>query len=454
MLPYAGNGGYDVTNYRLDLAVDMASGFMEGVASIEAVALIDLSQFNLDLVGMDVGAVSVSTSGWEEDVSTTRERRELVIDNVQVIPRGTAFSVTVAYSGSPAPLPAEAGPFDPGWIGSSSQVFVYSEPDGAAGWFPSNDHPIDRAPLEISVTVDSGWDVVSGGSLVEIAAVGDGTVRHTWRMRDPVAPYLVPLAIGRFDSRTEPDQGRSITTWFPEGIDTALLEPFRLQGEMIDLFEARFGPYPMESVGALVVESDFRAALETQTLPTYTTASLVWGEVVVAHELSHQWFGNSVALEQWDDIWLNEGFATMAQWLWLEHRHGIDVYDAEVAKAFSTISGLALTESGTPAQEAGRRAQDAFPPPDHPRKGDLFNGSVYLRGGLALVALRDLVGDDAFFTFIGDYVSEVSGRTVSTESFIDLVDAGLGGDAAGLVASWVSDRQVPDLASRGLVAPR
>ncbi|MDH3517408.1 MAG: M1 family peptidase, partial [Acidimicrobiia bacterium] len=106
MLPYAGNGGYDVTNYRLDLAVDMASGFMEGVASIEAVALIDLSQFNLDLVGMDVGAVSVSTSGWEEDVSTTRERRELVIDNVQVIPRGTAFSVTVAYSGSPAPLPA------------------------------------------------------------------------------------------------------------------------------------------------------------------------------------------------------------------------------------------------------------------------------------------------------------------------------------------------------------
>ncbi len=453
MLPYAGNGGYDVTGYRLDIQVDMDSGAVVALAEVDALALVDLTQFNLDLVGLTVEEVTVSTAEWEESVRFSRERRELVVDPAEVIGAGTEFAVAIRYNGVPSPVARTAGPFDAGWNWTPDLVFVFSEPDGAAGWFPSNDHPTDRAPVELSVTVPGGWDVVSGGSLVAVEAVDQGLFRHTWHMRDPVAPYLVPLAIGRFDSRQEPGDSISITTWFPDDWEGATLEPFALQAEMISFFESRFGEYPFESAGALIVDSDFRAALETQTIPTYTTASLLLGEQLVAHELAHQWFGNAVALGQWDDIWLNEGFATMAQWLWQEHRYGVDVYDGQVVNAHSIISGARLVEEGVDAEEAVRRAANAFPPPDFPRLGDLFNASVYLRGGLALVALRDRVGDDRFFDFVRTYVRAGSGGAVTTEWFLDLVEAELGTGAAKTVSTWVTAPRIPDLPERGLFSP-
>ncbi len=377
----------------------------------------------------------------------------MIIDPKEVIPAGTVFEAEVGYSGIPGPVPQDAGPFPPGWFASADQVFVFSQPDGAAGWFPANDHPVDRATFTLTVTVAEGWEVVSGGTLESTVALEDGLVRYTWVMSDPVAAYLVPLGIGRFDSRDDSEGDLPITTWFPEGWTGATLEMFEKQAEMIAFFEEVFGPYPFESAGALIVDSDFRGALETQTIPTYSTISLAFGEAIVAHELAHQWFGNSIVLAQWDDIWLNEGFATFAQWLWLEHSHGTDVYDGEVANAHRTISGAMFVENGMPVDEAPAAAIRAFPPPDFPRQGDMFNTSVYLRGGLTLVALRDTVGDDVFFDFLAAYARAGTGQPVTTEWFMEFLAAELGPAAADLVRSWISEPQVPDLADRGLSSP-
>ncbi len=193
--------------------------------------------------------------------------------------------------------------------------------------------------------------------------------------------------------------------------------------------------------------------METQTIPTYTATSVRWGEVVIAHELAHQWFGNSIALEQWDDIWLNEGLATFAHWLWLEESRGADRYRAEVERAYRTLSGLDLVENGVAPAEAADRVADAFPPPDEPRATDLFNRSVYERGGLALVALRESVGDERLFELLRTYAERFGGRTVSTGDFIDLVGEMLGSEAVALVTSWATDVAMPPLPERGLTPP-
>jgi len=333
-------------------------------------------------------------------------------------------------------------------------VFVFSEPDGAEGWFPSNDHPLDRATVRIAATVPAGMTVVSGGDGTS-SQNPDGTSTFVWMMSDPVAPYLVPLAIGVFDSRAEAPAGPvPITTWYPAGMAGPELAPFTRQAGIIELLSAWFGPYPFGSAGALIVEDPaLPAALETQTLPTYATASLVLGTEVIAHELTHQWFGDDVALARWSDIWLNEGFATFGQWLWVEHDTGPAGYDVRVREAYMQMSGLAAVANGMDPAEAAARARTAFPPPASPRGSDLFNPSVYLRGGLALVALRDQVGDTTMRRIMGTYASAFAGEAVTTDDFLGVVDDVAGSRAVRLVRSWIYDRAIPAMPERGLAPP-
>jgi aminopeptidase N len=312
-------------------------------------------------------------------------------------------------------------PFPTGWqFGDEGSVFVFSEPDGASGVFPANDHPSDRADVILVVRVPEEHVVVSGGRAHPVEIVDDLRV---FRFEIPaVAPYLVPLAIGDFEA-VETEDG--VRTWMGNG---APLPPgFERQGEILTALEADLGPYPFDQSGAVVVDSDFPAALETQTLSTYTTASAAWGTAVIAHELAHQWFGNHISLAQWDDIWLNEGPATFMTWRWIEIDRGRDAYEAEVRRAWEAMSIAQL------------------PPPDHPPGQDLFNASVYQRGGLAFVALREFVGDDEFFDFLRAYVAAFSGKTVTTEAFLTFVLIVLGPDAEALVTDWIRADTMPEL---------
>jgi aminopeptidase N len=328
--------------------------------------------------------------------------------------------------------------------------YLFSQPDGAQSLFPVNDHPADRADVELSVHVPSGIEAISGGELVSESS--DGSLDTVvWHMTG-VAPYLIPLAVGEFTLVSDRIvDGVRYDIWASDRlVDSATLEVFDAQPGIIAFFEERFGPYPYGRAGALVVDDDLGAALETQTIPTYTARSSGWGEVVIAHELAHQWFGDAILLEQWDDIWLNEGFATFAHWLWIEERFGTAAYSREVRDAYGVFSGTDLVDDGVEPAVASRRVRDAFPPPDDPRASDLFNASVYGRAGLGLVALRDMVGDERLFDFIQEYVLRFTGDTISTGQFIELVAEQLGVDAADLVQAWVTDPAIPAMSERGL----
>ena len=417
MFPELGNEGYDVASYDIRLTLDPGLTRVQGEVTIAAVATQSLRSFVVDFVGHRVTSVVVDGT----EAAHSRDPRDMRVTPAEVIPLGDEFTVTVTYDGVLAPVTLTDFPFPTGWqTGDTGSVFLFSEPDGASGVFPANDHPRDRADVALEVTVPAEYVVVSGGETRPADVAGE---QRIFRFEIPaVAPYLVPLAIGEFDA-VESDDG--IVTWMGNG---APLPPgFDRQADILEALEADLGPYPFAHSGALVVDSDLPAALETQTLSTYSTASAAWGTPVIAHELAHQWFGNDISLAQWDDIWLNEGPATFMTWRWIEIDRGRDAYEAEVRRAWEAMSVAEL------------------PPPDDPPGQDLFNAAVYQRGGLAFVALREFVGDDEFFDFLRAYVATFSGETVTTEAFLTFVLVVLGPDAEALVTEWIRAEEMPDL---------
>ena len=202
------------------------------------------------------------------------------------------------------------------------------------------------------------------------------------------------------------------------------------QGEMIRFFAELFGPYPFAAYGIAVVDS-FEAALENQTLSIFGRGFVDNSqlfETVLVHELAHQWFGNSVTLADWGDIWLNEGFATYSEWLWLEHTRG-------AVAATATIEG---------ARGQMARGPD-LPPPGNPPANDLFNASVYVRGALVLHALRTEVGDDLFFQILRRYADTYRGATATTDEFMEVAETVSGQELNDLFELWLFADTVPAL---------
>ncbi len=166
-------------------------------------------------------------------------------------------------------------------------------------------------------------------------------------------------------------------------------DAFSRTGEVIDYFAGLFGPYPFAAYGVVVPDGETGAAMENQTLSLFgrdvvekRMSDPIAGPIFLSHELAHQWFGDSVTIEQWDDIWLNEGFATYASWLWLEHDQGRRALEDQVKLSQQQLS------------------KSVEPPPGTPGAGDMFGTSVYRRGGLTLHALRLTVGDETFFRIL------------------------------------------------------
>jgi len=217
---------------------------------------------------------------------------------------------------------------------------VAGEPYSASSWYPVNEHPLDKATYTLRITVDAEFVVGANGVLQDELTNDDGTVTYIWESADPMASYLVTLAIGDFEiDRGESESGVPVRNYFAVGLPQDTIEPFELQPAMIDYFESVFGPYPFEVYGSVVHDFPIGFALETQTLSTFGRAFT--GEGVVAHELAHQWFGNSVSLSQWQDIWLNEGFATYSEVLWIEHSQGTAAARARISALYGNMAQAA-----------------------------------------------------------------------------------------------------------------
>jgi aminopeptidase N len=445
--PSAGNGGYDVASYELDLDLSVATGALTGRAVIEAIALDTLSSFNLDLQKLDVSAVAVDG----KEASFRQEEGELIV--TADVRRGERFTVVVAYAGVAGQVTPSATRIPNGWIRSADGLFTVNEPDGAPTWYPVNNHPSDKATYSVSVTVDDPYLAISNGRLVDQRSAG-GTTTYVYEMGDPMASYVTVVAVGLYQEVDDGDaNGVPIRNYFSPGIAAAQRTYFDDQDEMIGFYSNLFGPYPFDSYGAVVVDAELAAALETQAMSTFGRGVLRLGEAVVAHEVAHQWFGNSITPASWRDIWLNEGFATYAEWLWGSRDSGPDGLDSLVEEAYRTVSGWSFVDDGISSEAALALAAEQYPPPGEPPLDNIFNRSVYLRGALTLHALRLEVGDDTFFETVRAYVAAFAYGNATTEALVEIAEEVSGKDLDRLFTAWLYDPKVPVLPQLGLAPP-
>ncbi|MBZ0306854.1 MAG: M1 family metallopeptidase, partial [Anaerolineae bacterium] len=343
--PNLGNGGYDALHYTLDVTFDMETNFIEGITTLEAAATEDLSSFNLDFLGMDISEITVNGAAAE----FTRDDAELIITPAEPLAADSEFTVTVAYSGVPGEdLPAGLAEFSQGWQHYVNKVFVAGEPTEASTWYPVNEHPSDKATYTLRVTVDEPYSVAANGLQTDMIEVDEDTNTYVFEPEHPMASYLVTVNIARFDYETQegPD-GILIRNYFESSINQQSLVAFKKTPEMMEVFIEKYGPYPFETYGVMVINLPLGFALETQTLSVFGASFA--GEGVVAHELSHQWFGNSVTPLRWQDIWLNEGFANFSEIVWIEHSEGVAAATAQIR---SQYSGLVLVSALPPLSKA------------------------------------------------------------------------------------------------------
>jgi aminopeptidase N len=424
--PLLGNGGYDVTHYDLDLSWQPEVGGIAGTATIEARATQDLSSFNVDLLA-DVEVDEVTVDG-AEATAERRDDHEVTITPTGTIADGAEFTAVVGYGGVAqavdGPIPGLGG-----WITDGREVYVASEPDGAAGFFPGNDHPSDKATYTLHVTAPDDLTVVANG--VATGTDEDPAERtKTWHfdMADPMASYLVQIGIGNLtvEESASPDGVPIRNAVDGDVSEQAVAAQHARTGEMIDYFAGRFGPYPFANYGVLVVDDAIGFALETQTLSLFPAGA---DEETVAHELAHQWFGDDVSPARWKDVWLNEGFATYASWLWLSEGSGGDTDIDDLAEGATGIGD----ELDLPPAEPGG--------PDN-----LFSSSVYYRGALTLHVLRDTMGDDAFFELLRTWVDRYGGASATTAEFEELAGDIAGTDLTALFDAWLRSDELPRLA--------
>lgn len=423
--PSLGNSGYDVDHYTLELTYEPTNGLLDAVATVEAYATIALDSFNLDFGTLLVSDVTVNG----EPATSSQQDGELIITPRQPIGINTEFVVEVAYSGAPRGEPTSAIAFPVGWrITPGGQSFTIGEPDGAHRWFPVNDHPRDKATYTFRITVPNGTFAAANGTL-ESTTVGAELTTFVWQSTDLLASYLVTVVTGDFIvSEHESVKGIELRDVLPADMNESRPMVLTRHGEMIEYFTDLFGPYPFEAYGVAVVDG-FETALETQTL-TLMDRRLLDSRVtesVLVHELAHQWFGNNVSPASWQDIWLNEGFATYAEALWDERTVGVAAVDTRFDALRDT---------------ANQARQD---PPGSPRPDDLFNPGVYTRGALTLHALRRQVGDNTFFSILREYQDRFGGSVASTDQFIDLASEISGQSMRPLLESFLYGDEVPKL---------
>ncbi len=425
--PYvAGHGDltYDVSHYDLRLTYDVRSNHLDGDAELSVVALEPLDRFSIDLQGLTVSKLSVDGVAARHHV----RRRHVEVRTDRVLEAGEALTVRVRYSGTPGPVSAPSLG-RAGWEELSDGVIVAGQPHGAPSWFPCNDRPSSKATYRLAVTAPHGYHVVANGLLTQRKR-RSSTTRWTYEQDQPMAPYLATVQIGDYEVLDLGDSPVPVSLVIPRRLLGRHEGAFADQVAMLETFSRLFGDYPFDCYTVVVTDDDLEIPLESQGLSTFGANHLTadWDTVrLVAHELSHQWFGNSLTAGAWRDIWLHEGFACYAEWLWSEHSGG-PAADAHARQQWTRLAAL---------------DQDLLLADPGPEL--MFDDRVYKRGALLLHALRTTVGDDAFFDLLRAWTSQHTHGTVSTEMFVSLAERETGRSLGPLFTAWLREEELPPL---------
>ncbi|WP_409183584.1 M1 family metallopeptidase [Amycolatopsis sp. VS8301801F10] len=433
--PNAGNGGTDVQHYDIRVSYQPETDVLSGTTTLLLTATQDLSRFDLDFA---LKASKVLVNNRPAQFTNSNGDGELVITPAQPLLKGQSATVVVSYSDSPST--EKVGGLNT-WKKGAFGALGIDEPQSSQWWFPANDHPTDKATYDVSIEAPDGLAAISNGTLVKKTKKRPGWTRWNWRSTKPQATYLTSFIVGKYDvvQSTTPDGKPFVTAYgadLGDSLDAAKASVERTP-EVDEFLATQFGPYPFEAEGG-VVTSGITFSLENQTRPTYGARNFAAGSntTLIAHENAHQWFGDNVSLGKWSDIWLNEGFASYAEYLWSEHQG-----------------------EGT-AAELAQYAYDSYAAdnpfwqvlPGDPGEPKQFDRAVYDRGAMAVQALRTKVGDQAFFSILQQWQAAKSGKDAVIPEFVALAEKVSGKPLQELFQTWLFTKGKPAVGPNGTVA--
>lgn len=421
--PYDGNGGTDALHYDVRVFYNFDESVLAGRTIVTMRATQDLSSFSLDLL---LPASSVKVNGRAARFSRPNHH-ELKVVPATPLASGAKFKVDVSYRGRPGPI-SYAG--ERNWLANRHEVVTMNQPHMSPWWFPANDHPSDKATFDVRVNVPRSKEVISNGTRISRTTTATRATTR-WRSYDPMATYLAFFAAGDFVV----EKGRSTSgIAYYNAVSARLgtternrsLRTLRRTAGITDWLQSRLGPYPFSSTGGVVTSLNVGFALENQTRPTY--GAWIYPGVVV-HEVAHQWFGDSVAVDRWRDIWLNEGFATYAEAYYAASHGGPSIetwlnrmYDDACQTPFSRFWTLDL---------------------DDPGAAHIFDGAVYDRGAMVLGALRNRVGAVGMRDLLRAWVAEHRDQNASVADFEAFAEAETGEELTAFFQAWLRGGKAP-----------
>ncbi|MGE2737322.1 M1 family metallopeptidase [Mycolicibacterium vaccae] len=425
-LPGTGNFGYRASRYDLDLDYKVASNRLGATATITAVTLAQLRSFTLDLSG--VLTVSKVTVNGEKPAQFRTAGNKLHITLADNLPAGAAMTIVVRYGGNPRPIRTMWGAV--GFEELTEGALVAGQPNGASSWFPCDDHPAAKASFGIRIATESAYFALANGQLVSRRARA-GMTTWVYEQAEPTSTYLVTLQIGPYHRHRMSKNGVEMAAVLPDRLRRAFDHDFAQQPQMMKLFVELFGPYPLATGYTVVVtDDDLEIPLEAQGISIFGANHCDGAgsaERLIAHELAHQWFGNSVTAQRWRHIWLHEGFACYAEWLWSQHSGGRSADELArhyYAKLADSPQDLVLADPG----------------PE-----DMFDDRVYKRGALTLHALRKQLGDADFFALLRDWTTRYRHSTAVTDDFTGLAAQYAHTSLRPLWQAWLYSKELPPL---------
>ena len=415
--PLDGNGGIDVASYAISNRYALATGRLSGRTRVELTATSELTSFSLDFL---LRVSKVTVDGVPADFARTDGGHELRITPARPLAAGSEHAVVVTYADLPARR-SYAG--ERNWLAGKREVVTMNEPHMSPWWFPANDHPLDKAIVDVRIRVPHGREVISNGELKAKKVTRTSTTWH-WRADEPMAPYLAFFAAGDFTIAEGTHRGLpwlvAVSQGLSEADQRASMRLMKKTPAVVAGLENDLGAYPFSVVGGITTSLNPGFALENQTRPTYPAVGGSYTRLVV-HELAHQWFGDDIAVQGWRDIWLNEGFATFMEWRWSE-THGGRSADAELGSYYGNVSATSDFWTVTLAD---------------PGAAKVFDSAVYGRGAMTLQALRNRVGDGDFWQIMRTWIREQRGGNGASEEFEEVAARISGQDLGSFFTAWL-----------------
>ncbi len=434
--PTLGNTGYHVQHYDLALRFDLTHNTLNGVATLDVQATFEqLASLTLDLSVLKASAVTLD--GAAVKFTHDDNAQKLAITLPHPVQFGATFKLAVTYGGTMSTVDSAYLGFLPTGMtvdSKTQRAFAVDEPDTAHTWFPCNDHPRDRSSYTFHITVDNGLTAVANGQ-PQGAPIdnGDGTHTFVWDMPKPMASYLVVVAIADYTSRRLPDgpSGIPLTVYAYAKDINAAASAFADTGYWMNVEIKLFGPFPYTSYGQVLVPQD-AVGMEAQSMTvmpdSFASQTPAETERFITHEMSHHWFGDSVGLKNWAEIWLNEGFASYAEYLTAEARYGQQ-------------AALPILFGWEAAVTRERRTTAII----KPAPAETFETDSYLKGGFVLHMLRQQIGDEAFFKTLQTYSARFADRSATTDDFWAVAEEVSGQDVSTFFQQWVLGGDIPRL---------